>query len=89
MVRPIEIVVKTQWEGKVAVRQQYITQAQHEYKDLVIIHDRGSMRIPFAELDKYIVGKTEMTFRDKFRRNKRGYLYYFNWKPDVNQGVLI
>lgn len=85
----IEVAVSTQYMGKVAVRQRFVEQALKEKKDLVIIHERSIMRIRHTEIHFKTRGKSDTLIQDKFRRNPPGYLYYFDWNPDVKQEVLL
>jgi len=85
----IEITVNTTWNGQVAVRGQYIQDATKTEQDIIIYHNHGSMRIPNHKLYEMLVAKSNKKVLDKFRKFKPDFLYYFNWQPDVQQGVLI
>lgn len=84
----IEITVNTTWQGKVAVRGQYIQEATKSQQDILIYHDHGSMRIPNHKLYDMLAAKSESKVLDRYRKQEPDYLYYFNWVPDVVQGVL-
>ena len=85
----IEVTVKTIWQGKVAIRGQYINEAIKTRQGIIIYHDYGSMRIPNHKLYEMLVAKSEHRVRDKYRKQKPDFLYYFDWRPDVQQGVLL
>lgn len=85
----IEITVSTTWQDKVAVRGQFIQEAIRTGQDMMIYHDHGSMRIPNHKLYDMLVAKSDKKVLDKYRKQSPDYLYYFDWQPDVQQGVLI
>jgi len=85
----IEITVNTSWNGQVAIRGQYIQDASKTEQDIIIYHGHGSMRIPNHKLYEMLVAKSDKKVLDKFRKQEPDFLYYFNWQPDVEQGVLI
>lgn len=85
----IEITVKTIWNGKIAIRGQYVQESIKTEQDLIIYHNHGSMRIPNHRLYDLLVAKSEHRVVDKYRKLKPDFLYYFNWKPDVQQGALV
>ena len=85
----IEITVKTIWNGQVAVRGQYIQESVKTEQDIIIYHNHGSMKIPNHKLYEMIIAKSEHRVRDKYRKQKPDFLYYFSWLPDNEQGVLI
>lgn len=81
--------VKTLWNGQVAIRQQFLDQAYLEKKAIIIIHDKASMRINYTDFKERCCARSDRQYRDKFNKNKPGYLYYFQWEPDNEQGSLI
>ena len=85
----IEVCVDTIWQGKVAIRQQYIEEARLYSEDIMVCHKRDKMRIKFSDLDGDIVGLSPHKMIDKFRKNPPGYLYYFKWEPQIIQKVLL
>lgn len=85
----IEVTVNTIWQGLVAVRGQYIQEAIQFQQDILIYHNYGSMRIPNHKLYEMLAAKSDKKVLDKFRKQEPDFLYYFNWIPDVVQGVLI
>ena len=85
----IEITVNTIWQGKVAVRGWYIKETIRAEQDIMIYHDHGSMRIPHHKLYEWLAAKSDKKVLDKFRKQEPDFLYYFNWQPDVQQGVLV
>jgi len=85
----IEVCVDTIWQGKVAIRQQYIEEARMLSQDIMVCHNRDKMLIKFAELASDIVGLSPHKMLDKFHKNPPGYLYYFAWKPQIIQKVLL
>jgi len=85
----IEVCVDTIWQGKVAIRQQYVEEARLLSQDILVCHKRDKMRIKFTELAADIVGLSPHKVIDKFRKKPPGYLYYFKWEPNIVQGVLI
>lgn len=84
----IEVMVETEWQGMVAVRQQFLEQARLHNEDIMIFHEKGRMRIPYQEVYTRVARKSEWPMRDKFRKYKPGYLYYYNWKPDEVQAKM-
>jgi len=85
----IDVTVTTTWQGKVAVRGQYIREAERTGQDIMIYHDHGSMRIPNHKLYELLVGKSDSKVLDRYGKQEPDYLYYFYWQPDVVQGVLV
>lgn len=85
----IEVTVNTIWQGQVAVRGWYIKEAIRAEQDIMIYHNHGSMRIPHHKLYDMLAAKSDKKVLDKFRKLEPDFLYYFNWKPDVQQGVLV
>ena len=85
----IEITVNTIWQGEVAIRGWYIKEAIRTSQDIMIYHNHGSMRVPYHKLYDMLVAKSDKKVLDKFGKQEPDFLYYFNWKPDVEQGVLI
>lgn len=85
----IEVTVNTIWQGKVAIRGQYVRDAIKTNQDLIIYHAHGSMRIPNHKLYDKLAAKSDKKFGDRYRKLKPDFLYYFNWKPDVEQGALV
>lgn len=84
----IEVTVNTTWQGKVAIRGQYIQEAIQTTQDIMIYHNHGSMKVPNHKLYDLLVAKSDKKVHDKFRKLKPDFLYYFNWNPDGIQGVL-
>ena len=84
----VEVVVKTLWQGKAGVRDRYVQEAKKTGQALAIFHNRECMVVPLDELDARIVGRSDMQFRDRYRKYKPGFLVYFDWKPDVIQVKL-
>ena len=85
----IEVTVNTIWQGKVAIRGFYIQQVIKTGKDIIIYHNHGSMIIRNHKIYNMLVAKSDKKVLDKFRKQEPDFLYYFNWKPDVQQGVLV
>lgn len=84
----IEVAVKTQWQGKVAIRGHYVFEAIKNQEGITIIHDMSSMTIPYAQLGEKLCAVSEVTFKDQFRRFPKERLFYFEWKPDAVQTKL-
>ncbi len=85
----VSVTVKTKWQGFVAVREQFITQAINEGTPLEIVHDNGRMVIQPGDIKKRIARKSEYRMRDRFNKLPPGYLYYFDWKPTETQEALL
>ncbi len=85
----VSVEVKTKWQGFVAVREQFITQAIKEATPLEIIHDNGRMVIPPGDIKRRIARKSEYPMRDRFNKLPPGYLFYFDWKPTETQEALL
>lgn len=83
----IRIHVDTLWLGKVGVRDKYIDEANAKNEGLVIVHKGKEMTIPFEKLKLKILFKSKTPFKDKFS-SKAHYLYYINWKQDVQPVVV-
>lgn len=84
----IEVAVKTQWQGQVAIRGHILLNALERQEGIAIYHNHAIMTIPYAELSRRLVGESDQTFRDRFKKYPRERLYYFYWKPDVIQAKL-
>jgi len=85
----IEVCVDTIWQGKVAIRQQYIEEARLLSQDILICHKKDQMRIKFSELAADIAGLSPHKVLDRFGIKPPGYLYYFEWNPQVIQKGLL
>ena len=84
----IEVHVKSQWEGKVAVRMHFVSEAMKNQEGITIIHDGSAMTIPYAEMGDRICAVSKKMFRDNFRKYPGERLIYFKWKPDVVQSKM-
>ena len=84
----ITVKVNTLWHGWVGIRDRYITEAREAREGLVIVHNQEQMTIPYYEIDKFIIAKSDRPFTDRFGRDPH-YLFYFDWKPKVKQGRMI
>lgn len=80
--------VKSLWHNQVGIRDKYVQQAIDEKKGLEISCQSEIMVIPAEEVQKRIVAKSEKPFKNKFGKGWH-FLYYFNWKPLVNQTRLF
>lgn len=80
----ISVRVRSIWQGKVGIRDKYIGKALTDGEGLEITHQSGIMIIPAGEVQKRIVSKSERPFPDRFGKGWH-YLFYFEWKPSVNQ----
>lgn len=85
----VEIRIKTLWQGKVGVREQFVKEALQLKQGLLIRHGKDSMAIPADKVKEMIDGKSGMRFMDQFGLKKPEYLIYYVWKPTVKQGVLV
>ena len=84
----IEVKVKTIYKGLIGIRDKYVDKAIKNKELLKINHEREAMVIPYQEIQKKIVGKSEFSFKDKFS-NQYHYLIYFKWKPRIGQKSLF
>ena len=75
----INLKVKTQWEGKVAIRDKFIQQAKEKNEDILIEHAGNIMLIPVDKIDEVALPYREKV-RDKFSLEYHE-LVYFYWKP--------
>lgn len=85
----IEVCVDTIWEGMVAVRQQYIEEAMLYSQGIVVCHGKDKMKIRLSEIEDSIVRVSQNKVLDKYHKHPPGRLYYFRWKPDIKQEVLL
>ena len=85
----ISVKVRSFWQGKVGIRDKYVKRALQGNESLEILYkNEGVMIIPAEKVQEKIVAKSEKPFQDKFG-DKWHFLYYFNWKPLVNQQKLL
>ena len=84
----MNIKVKTIYQGQVGVRDKYITEAIKKKESLEITHQSGVMEIPPDQIKSKIVGKSDRPFQDRYS-NSFHYLYYFLWRPSINQKQLL
>lgn len=84
----ITIKIKTIWQGKIGIREKYIKQALESKQDLNFQKGNDYMVVPFKEIDKMMVGKSEHPVEDKFS-NEFHYLCYFDWRPTTKQANLF
>lgn len=74
----IKITVETLWQGKVGIRDKYIDQARKNNEGMEITHKNKQMTILFENLERKILFKSKIKFKDRFS-NSSHYLYYMNW----------
>lgn len=84
----IRVIVKTMWNGKVAIRDKYVDEALDMGEGIALVHGDDVMEIPANELKHKIIGRSESPVRDKFSRDKH-FLIYFEWIPDCKQAMLL
>jgi len=84
----ITIIVKTEYQGMIAIRDKYIKEAINAGEDLVIHHDGESMRIPCAKINDRIFTTSDKPFTNRYERDSH-YLIYFPWVPDAKQGRML
>ena len=84
----VSIEIKTVWQGKVGIRDKYVDKAQNQKKDLYIFKGNDAMIIPWAEINRLIVGKSDFPVPDRYS-NESHYLVYFDWKPTTLQPSLF
>lgn len=84
----IKLNIRTIWQGKVGIREKYITQAYEQKEGLEIWHEHSLMEIPCDKIRERIVSRSERAVLDKFK-GQWHYLLYFEWKPNVNQTKLL
>ena len=84
----IKIKITSIWQEKVGVRDKYLAQAYREKQGLSIIVGRERMDIPYEEIEKNIVAKSDRPFIDRYK-GEWHYLFYFKWKPQIKQKALL
>lgn len=77
----------TQYQGKVCCRSNQLKMAKVRGEPLTFVHDRKSMTIKPSDIDNMIAGKYG-PIKDNYGPGQH-YIYYFNWKPDNEQGELL
>jgi hypothetical protein len=77
----MKIPVKTQWQGRVAVRGKFLAEIKRTGEMLIIEHRNQIMSIPARKIDELTVGSTELPVKDIYHHEK-DYLFYFKWNPD-------
>ena len=85
----IEISVKTLWQGKVGIREQFVKEALRLKQGLLVRHGKDFMAIPAVRVKEMIDSKSETRFTDYFGIRKPEYLVYYVWRPTVKQGSLV
>lgn len=83
----IRIRVNTIWRGQVGVRDKYVEEAEQTGQSLFIFHGLEQMIIPWLDLKRLIVGRSEKAMVDRYGKN-RHYLIYYDWRPMVKQSIL-
>lgn len=84
----ITIPVKSIWQGQVGIRDRFIKEAKDTGQSITVVRKDGAMLIQNKEMKKRCTGRSSKKFYDRFGGDSH-YLYYFDWKPDVTQGVMI
>lgn len=84
----IKVKVNSIWQGKVALREKYVQEAYEKRTGLEIHHNGSVMVIPYLNIQKRIVGRSDQPVHDKFGGGFH-WLFYFDWKPNINQKKLL
>lgn len=85
----VEVRVKTLWQGKVGIREQFVTEALRLNSGLLIRHKKDSMPIPADKVKEMIDSYSTERFKDFYGQRKPERLIYYAWKPLVKQGALL
>ncbi len=80
--------VKKPWQGKVAIRDKYVIEAQETGQDITIKCQGRQMHIPNEEIDPRITGRTKNPVADRFSK-ERHHLVYFDWKPEQDPQLTL
>lgn len=80
--------VKSQFQGKVAIRDKYLMRALKYQDGLEIFFNNEVMSIPHQEIKKKIAGWSKKTVKDIYGKAKH-HLVYFYWKPTTVQKELF
>jgi len=83
----ITINIRTLFQGDVGVADPYIKQAQETGESITVVREDGAMLIPNSEMKERCTGRGG-PFKNKYGPGHY-FLYYFKWKPDVTQAVMI
>ena len=84
----IRVKVNSLWRGRVGIRDKYIKQASQNQENILIICQGEQMLVPYLEIKKKIVGKSNQAFPDRFS-NTSHFLIYFQWQPTQIQSKLL
>lgn len=84
----IKIKIKSIWQGKIGIRDKYLTLAHEKKQGFMIFHENEVMKIDYDKIKEKIIARSEKPFYDKFK-GQYHWLYYFNWKPEIKQNQLL
>jgi hypothetical protein len=84
----IQVKVKSQYKGLVAIRDKYLLEAEASGQGLIIEHNDQQMVIPFNEIHTRVKGVSEKPVFNKFSRERHSLIYYL-WQPGIKQPVLL
>lgn len=84
----IKLKIKSIWQGKIGIREKYITQALKEKQDLMFVKGNDYMVVPCDKIHELMVGKSEHPVEDRFS-NEFHYLCYFLWGATTKNLTLF
>lgn len=85
----IETRIKTIFQGKVGIREQFVNEALRRGEGLIIKHKQETMVIPANKLKALVAGKSDKRFPDYYGKRKPEYLIYFFFRPGTKQEALL
>jgi hypothetical protein len=84
----IKIKVKTTWQGKVGIREKYVSEALEKSEPIIISYNNETMTIPFPSVKSRVRGISARLFKDRFSKGGH-HLVYYDWQPDIKQPILL
>jgi hypothetical protein len=77
----MKVFVKSKWNGLVAFRDKYITEAQEKKENLQILCEGETMTIPYDQVESKI--KSQRPVKDKFSEKMQNLVYIWFEKDKV------
>lgn len=84
----IIVTVKSSYQGRVALRDKYIKEAERTGEGIMISFGNEYMEMPAWKIPMLIKARSPLSFKDRFSR-ERHYLVYFDWIPTGKQRRLF
>ena len=81
-------VINTLFKGMVGIADKRVDEALNNGGGMVIWHDGNGMELSNMDLVSKRIAVSDRKFKDKYG-GADYYLYYYKWKPTIEQGKMI